>query len=712
LFFYLGAACVGDRCFGDGPADNKAESVRPIPPLGIELPAEERSAIEKELRDLQTSIASLRNVVEAKGEHASVIDEHLPDVEIFERAVEIALTENGFFDLKDGKKALDVLAEGKARAKRLAMGDSQWEIRTDAKLKGSQVVRGFRSKLDGTVQPYSVVRGLGEFRMADQRSVRCDVWCRGRSEKVPELQFIAQRMNSADPLPENGVIMIHPFGRYCNANKLAGEVDTLEALDHAMKYYPIDPKRVAIRGFSMGGAAAWHLAVHYPDRWFAANPGAGFSETPKFLKVFQSEDLTPTWYEQKLWQWYDAPVWVRNLKMVPTVAYSGETDKQKQATDVMAEASWSLPEKERFELMHVVAANTAHQVAPRARIEIERRLHEIDLLGKDNNKRDVSFTTTTLKYNHCRWLTIHGLQEHWVPATVNGQVSPDGRSLKIVPSKVTELSVDFEAREFPDLNEISISKYDSQGNPTDQWQGFSITKRSDLSKGIRLRWNGSNWDSVSPLEAGSTELPAGLVPPNPAPSSLLKKHSLQGPIDDAFMDAFLFVPPSGQGNHPDVDRWVQSEMDRAAREWHRQMRGDVRIKKSEDLKPADIENYHLILWGDPASNPTIAKVLSELPIRWTKASISVGKATVSSPNHAPVLIYPNPMNPKRYVVLNSGFTYREYDYLNNARQVPKLPDWALVEVVVNDPRWPKTRWPGKIVEADFFGEKWEIKAKR
>ena len=81
--------------------------------------------------------------------------------------------------------------------------------------------------------------------------------------------------------------MIHPFGRYCNANKLAGEVDTLEVLEHALSQYPIDPQRVAIRGFSMGGAAAWHLAVHYPDMWFAATPGAGFSETPDFLKVFQ-----------------------------------------------------------------------------------------------------------------------------------------------------------------------------------------------------------------------------------------------------------------------------------------------------------------------------------------------------------------------------------------------------------------------------------------
>ncbi len=117
----------------------------------------------------------------------------------------------------------------------------------------------------------------------------------------------------------------------------------------------------------MGGAAAWHLAVHYPDKWFAANPGAGFSETPDFLKVFQKEELKPYPFEQTLWQMYDCPVWVRNLRMLPTIAYSGEIDSQKQAADIMAAACWNLPGPERFELTHIIAPKTAHSIAPAAR---------------------------------------------------------------------------------------------------------------------------------------------------------------------------------------------------------------------------------------------------------------------------------------------------------------------------------------------------------
>jgi len=67
-------------------------------------------------------------------------------------------------------------------------------------------------------------------------------------------------------------------------------------------------------------------------------------------------------------------------------------------------------------------------------------------------------------------------------------------------------------------------------------------------------------------------------------------------------------------------------------------------------------------------------------------------------------IYPNPLNPKKYVVLNSGFTYREYDYLNNARQVPKLPDYAVIDVTTP----ANSRYPGKIVRAGFFDEQWKL----
>jgi len=86
--------------------------------------------------------------------------------------------------------------------------------------------------------------------------------------------------------------------------------------------------------------------------------------------------------------------------------------------------------------------------------------------------------------------------------------------------------------------------------------------------------------------------------------------------------------------------------------------------------------------GDPASNKLIGQIAGKLPMKWDGASVAIGKKFFPADHHAAVLVYPNPLNPAKYVVLNSGFTFREYDYLNNARQVAKLPDYAVVDLDV------------------------------
>ena len=159
----------------------------------------------------------------------------------------------------------------------------------------------------------------------------------------------------------------------------------------------------------MGGAAAWHFAVHHADRWFAANPGAGFAETPEFLRIFQKETLEPGGHERRLWHLYDATDYALNLIHCPTVAYSGELDAQKQAADVMARAL----AEEGIDLEHVIGPGTRHQYHPQAQATVERLMSEIAARGRERYPRSVHFTTFTLKYNHMHWVMVDGLGEHW-----------------------------------------------------------------------------------------------------------------------------------------------------------------------------------------------------------------------------------------------------------------------------------------------------------
>ena len=122
-------------------------------------------------------------------------------------------------------------------------------------------------------------------------------------------------------------------------------------------------------------------------------------------------------------------------------------------------------------------------------------------------------------------------------------------------------------------------------------------------------------------------------------------HGLQGPIDDAFMDSFVFVRPTGTAAVGGARASGSSEQaDYAISEWVHFFRGEPRVKHDTDVTAADIAHNNLALFGDPSSNAVYKRIAGRLPIRWTADGVIVGGETFSS-DHAPVFIFPNPLNP-------------------------------------------------------------------
>lgn len=647
---------LGSPIWADGPKDNLPSSVRPIPPPGIEIPAGDREALAKGAAELQ---AAIEDAKKAQAKNPRLAD-LLPDVEIFHKSVDWALRDNQFYNAREVSAAREQLAEGRRRAAALKAGDPYW-----IRQKGL-VVRAYRSKIDGSVQPYGLV--IPESYQG--APIRLDFWIHGRGETLSELAFVDQRMKQAGQIQPRDAIVLHPYGRYCCANKFAGEVDLFEALEHARRFYQIDEDRIIMRGFSMGGAAAWQFGAHFASRWCALNPGAGFAETPEFLNVFQNEDVSriPD-YQKTLWHLYNATDYALNLLNVPTIAYSGEIDRQKQAADVMAREM----KKEGLDLVHIIGPQTAHKIHPDSLAEIERRLADISALGRNRVPREVHFTTWTLRYNEMAWVRIDGMEEGWRRARVDA-VLKDDAGVEVRAENVTGLT-------------LSLPPGQTLLNPLKE---VRVTINGTTVQGGRP---GSDWSWRFTWSAHSET--AGLA----------KRHGLQGPIDDAFLDAFLFVTPSGPPLNSAVEKWVGSELPRAVREWRRQFRGDAPQRRDTEITDDDIAKNNLVLWGDPSSNAVLKRIAPQLPIRWSQDGIALPNRKFGADQQVLLLVFPNPLNPRRYVVLNSGFTYREYDYLNNARQVPKLPDWAIVNL--SEP--PNAISPGKILEAGFFDESWKIK---
>ena len=167
----------------------------------------------------------------------------------------------------------------------------------------------------------------------------------------------------------------------------------------------------------------------------------------------------------------------------------------------------------------------------------------------------------------------------------------------------------------------------------------------------------------------------------------------------------MFVRPTGKPFSEALGKWAQEQADYAISEWVHFFRGEPRVKNDTEITAADIaannivalrrsvEQRRLQAHRRPAADPVDAPTASS----WAARS--------SPPAHAPVFIFPNPLNPKKYVVINSGFTF--HDQSNNAMQSPKLPDWAVVDITKPGNNY---RYLPLFVESQgFFDEAWKLK---
>jgi len=592
-----------------------------------------------------------------------------PDVEIFTKAVELAILHREFYTEKDFAKADWALEEANKRLDLLDRNDSPWRNATGT------VVAGYHSSIDGSAQPFGLV-----IPKDHDFSKPCPlyVWLHGRGDKNTDLHFLQERATKAGQITPPNAIVVHPFGRHCVGWKHAGEIDVLEVVEDVKKRYKIDSDRVVLIGFSMGGAGAWHIGAHYADHWVAVSPGAGFVDVAKYQKL--TPDRMGEWYVQKLWGLYDVPDYVRNFFNTNVIAYSGELDKQREAAVIMEEAFQS----EGRTLTHLIGPGVEHKYEPETLKELLKRLAAIAEKGRDLSPDVVHLQTRTLRYDRQDWVVIGGMEEHWRDARVDAQRSAD--KIEAKTSNITVLLL----TGLQQLTKLAFAIDDQQILLRDQ----DLMSKPNGDKGAFFIKQRGKWESLSP---------AGL---QSRLAQVEKRPQLQGPIDDAFLGRrLLIVEPSGKSSNPRFHAWMEFELAHFRDRWRALMRGELPVKKDIDVTDVDLDNAgSVVLWGDPASNCLMSRMLEKSPVRFVDGRWSIGDTSYDGDKFVPALIYPR-SRLQDYVVINSGLTFREAHDRTNSQQNPKLPDWAIIDM--SQP--PDANAPGRIHDADFFDENWQLK---
>ena len=131
------------------------------------------------------------------------------------------------------------------------------------------------------------------------------------------------------------------------------------------------------------------------------------------------------------------------------------------------------------------------------------------------------------------------------------------------------------------------------------------------------------------------------------------------------------------------------------------LKADRIVPSDEEIRNALSDARRFPLGKRPDTHGMIASAFD-----WHDEKFELNGKRYDAGTHIPIMIYPNPLNPDRYIVLNSSFTFSEFSGGTNSLQIPKLPDWAVIDLSV--PR--SQRHPAAVVNAGFFDEHWQYKS--
>jgi len=621
-----------------------------FPPSG-----EQAAELRRKMAEMEQRLSDLRK--------KSAPDEQLVEVEIFHKAAAWIGRHNEYYYRNSVAQTLALLDIGLGRATELGAGKASWQTAT------GPVIRAYRSRVDGSAQPFVAYVPAAYNRT---QPGRMDVILHGTNRGMVEVPFMSHQeiVMGSQRVALGDFLQIEVLGRTNNAYRWAGETDVLEAVEAAKRSYAVDPNRVVLRGFSMGGSGTWHLGLQHPDQWVAMEPGAGFNDTIRYGRMPNLPD-----HQLKTLHIYDSKDYALNVFQLPTSGYAGELDGQMAGlTNIREELEKGDFQFERdglgwttkdLPMIILVGPKTGHAWEPETKKRSDAFINEAVKKGRTEPDH-IRFVTYTTRYNSCFWVKVDGLERHYERAEVNARRSKSDGTIQIQTKNVSALA----------LTASGAKKITIDG------KSFSSVSGDEL----RFHKRAGVW-----TEGDDT--------------SIRKRHGLQGPIDDAFLESFLCVRPTGRAANDIAGRYAQEKLDIFADDYSKYFRGQVRIKDDSSVTPADIAEHHLILFGDGESNQMLGRVLSKLPIRWDARQLSVAGKNYDASSHTIAMIHPNPLDPRRYVVLNSGHSFHRNEMAStNAALFPRFGDYAVLRL-----RQPiGAQVESEIATAGFFNEQWKL----
>ncbi len=513
------------------------------------------------------------------------------------------------------------------------------------------IERAYWSPIDGSAQPYRLYIPKRLADPAEQQGGKLPLvvylhgyvqtydkhyWDEGRDMR--EMNAVMDRL---------GCILLVPFGRSNTDFVSVGEIDVLRAIDETCKRYPVDPDRVYLYGYSMGGYGAYAIAAHFPDR-FAATVVLAARPEPYYIEQQAMAGLPRG--KQPRYKGYcldvDTPLELAaNLIHAPTLIYHATGDGLVPIGSAKKMA-------ERLKAAGAPVAYSAIKGDHWTGFDVLASPEPVAwMLNHKRPKRpkSVKLRTFSPRFGKSHWVRIAAIEEWTAPAEI--EATEDGKgNVRIKATNVREFKL--------------------SGVPAPE--GFRVA--------------GARGFNISAIEVapGVRDI-RGRLSTAPKEGRWRKTAKLSGPMKEACNTPFVVVyGPPGKPKKPVIDdgrAGLNDNMVKAMRfatEWQVFAKGLPPVKSEKDLTKEEKATKSIILFCSPSSSALLGEAAPTLECKLTDREFAIaGKKASLEGDRGLVLTRPSPWAPgkDRYLVVCTGLFYGE-DAAEN-HKLDLVPDFIV-----------------------------------
>ncbi|NMH89381.1 hypothetical protein [Flavivirga algicola] len=417
------------------------------------------------------------------------------------------------------------------------------------------------------------------------------------------------------------------------------ESDFFSLIEEVSKNHPIDTSRIYL--YSKCGATGLSLCLteRYPDKIAALSIGGGTVSTPTNS------------YSQT-----DGPYAImENLKNNPIYAFHNEYNFH---TDIKYMAHF-IDEANQLEagVQFEKLAKTFNKGNPE--LFYHNKMFDFFNGKAQKAKKEVDFSTYRHRYNKAYWLQLFPMKSG---EKANVKASVTGNKINVVVKNAKKLIIH--------PNQVPI---ESKNDLLIHINNENYTYSYPYDKAITFNFNKNS------KEVG-----------------LSKNEFTEGPLVDVFGGHFIVVKGSLGSRLDKVynDSIANSFID----SWHKAYYAYPPVKYDKDVDKADLVHSNLIIIGNQHTNLWFKKIYKELPLKINTNGLKLDSQSYKGNKLGYCIVYPNPLNPDKYIVLLGGNNNHCVYKRKGNMAVDGYYDYEVEDVAYNN----------RVLGQGYFNESWKI----